>query len=36
VTAEASRPGYDRLTLLIGVGGLLVALTGVVRDFVAG
>ncbi|MEU8226765.1 hypothetical protein [Kribbella sp. NPDC048915] len=35
-TSKAARPAGDRWSLLLGVGGLLVALVGVVRDFVAG
>lgn len=36
VTAKAARPSYDRLTVALTVGGFVVALVGVVRDFVAG
>jgi hypothetical protein len=36
VTAKAARPGYERLTVALTVGGFVVALVGVVRDFVAG
>jgi hypothetical protein len=36
VTAKAARPGYDRVNLLLTVGGLLIALAGAIRDFVAG
>ncbi|WP_433168399.1 hypothetical protein [Kribbella sp. CA-247076] len=36
VTPQAGRRGYEGLTVLLTVGGLLIALVGVVRDFVAG
>ncbi|GAA1617092.1 hypothetical protein GCM10009742_81080 [Kribbella karoonensis] len=36
VTVKAARPGYERLTVALTVGGFVVAVVGVVRDFVAG
>jgi hypothetical protein len=36
VARSAARPGYERLTMALTVGGFVVALVGVVRDFVAG
>jgi len=36
VTAKAARPRYERLSVLIGGGGLLITAVGVIRDFVAG
>jgi hypothetical protein len=36
VTAKADRRGYDRPNVVLAVGGLVIALAGVVRDFVAG
>lgn len=36
VTVKAGRPGYERLTVALTVGGFVVAVVGVVRDFVAG
>ncbi|MFF0268821.1 hypothetical protein [Kribbella sp. NPDC004536] len=36
VTARAARPGYERMTAALTIAGFVVALVGVVRDFVAG
>jgi hypothetical protein len=36
VTAKAAGAGYERLTMALTVGGFLVAVVGVIRDFAAG
>ena len=36
VTTKAAWPGYERLTVMLTIAGFVVAVVGVVRDFVAG